>query len=262
MTRIIKEYRESIFKLENEIRENNKKIKEGSALKKLIQEFISEDSKKLEIIKENAERDIVLRAISIVLETKGFKRVKSVFNFHEELQTKEFDCDTGAFIYLSVGEALNYPIRLVLSPHHTFVRWDKDMKHNFLNEDPQNETDLNWEVEGYSLSDKIYTEKKEGLFYSQISKGFLSKSCYMKTLSNKEALAVAFDRLGRTYEKKYDVSHNKDELYKAIEAFTKAIELLPNWDLPYDGRSMVLSRLGKQEEAKNDNEKAQHIIFD
>ena len=35
----------------------------------------------------------------------------------------QYDCDTGSFIYLSVFETLGYPVTLVETPNHFFVRW-------------------------------------------------------------------------------------------------------------------------------------------
>ena len=265
---IIEEKRIEIKRLEADIQENKEranKFKEVEAVSKLASQFVSESSIKLDILKRGLLRDVVLRTINVVLKEKGFSisEKEDIKTLPQALKNpKKFDCDTGALIYAAIGEALDYPIRIVLFPHHAFVRWDDDSKHWVFDEkDESNKNDMNWEVDGYQVSDSFYFKQIPGGYYkSKLNPDKVSNSCYLRTLNNKESLAIAYDKLAKYYEEKWNETKNKNYLDQSLNAYDTAIKLLPDWDLTHAGKARVLRELGNNEGSDEEYEKSKEVL--
>ncbi|MEK6825316.1 MAG: hypothetical protein AABY00_00865 [Nanoarchaeota archaeon] len=87
----------------------------------------------------------ILFTIHSTIRDAGYKAEPCVF-LHKGIQSRTLDCDLGSYIYLSIADTLNIPLRAVSLPHHMFVRW------NF-----PDGSKINWETTcGAELSDVYY----------------------------------------------------------------------------------------------------------
>jgi len=74
----------------------------------------------------------ILRSIRYATQKCGFHFCASQLLFSDGIRTRKIDCDTSAFLYISIGELYNLPIKPVTVPGHMFVRFYLDRTH-YLN---------------------------------------------------------------------------------------------------------------------------------
>lgn len=166
--------------------------------------------------------------------------VKRNFSFSDKdtgflnqvLKTGKIDCDTASYLYLAVAEAINMPLFAVRVPRHAFVRFESDGK------------PFNWETTSGSLrADEHYIKE------DKISRKAVENGVYLRSLDKQEVLAFVYCLRGREWE-------DRGELEKALQDYTKAIELDSGDPIYYSHRADIWERQGDFEKAINDNDKA------
>jgi len=106
---------------------------------------------------------------------------------------------------------------------HMFLRYDADGKHDPLNPDnPFNKGDINIETTTGEIQENGKYSDEEYLKKYHVLRKNLEKSDYLKNLNENEFLALAYNLRGTKHLKKW-----KEE--KALEDWDKAIELNPNF---------------------------------
>jgi tetratricopeptide (TPR) repeat protein len=112
------------------------------------------------------------------------------------------DCDTASYIYLAVGEILNYPLAMVALPRHNFVRW-------LL---PQGAY-IDFEtMDGKETSDEYYRVRWA------IPDKFLGTPGVLTTMSRSQLIAYEHFGLGIAYSW-------KSNLHQAIAEYKKSISV-------------------------------------
>lgn len=176
---------------------------------------------------------------SCVIETWRYK-------LEENRKYYGVDCDLSAFLYLSVGEVLNLPIKYVEVPGHSFVRWRfNDSVHmNWDTNDAQIISDDAYRSKGnlhnplyekncHYLQDNTEEEIKGyyitlvGLMYKRKKEYAIAENCYKNGLTLKPFSAITLNNLAWMYLTVSDF--NKPTYYK--EAFTmsqKIQEMMPS----------------------------------
>ncbi len=204
-------------------------------------------------------------------------------------------------LYLAVAESLGldrFPVRLVPTREHAFVRWDKDNRHDPLHPDAEiNRDDINCDpVNGdWEMEDEDYIDGTFWFLNGKANKQKLARTCYLQSISpdSQQILSFAYWNVGRAYDRinlplpdepptpnyypgelresvdrkrnLWTAEHNRiwDEYrrkgrelkQKAIDAFTRSIELNPKCDLHWGSRSSVLHLL----ESESDRYRADKV---
>ena len=118
----------------------------------LLDEFIDNVGAELKEIDSRAEdprhrAGLVLSKMDRYLRSCGF-RYDQVRLLAEGLALRGVNCDLSSALYLAMGEAFDYPIKMVRAPGHTFVRWVIGVGDH-----------VNWETtRGREMSDGRYIE--------------------------------------------------------------------------------------------------------
>ena len=162
---------------------------EYKTLNKLI-ELASNLIKERNLAKQNPKE--IFSAIFDAIESQNFSCGENTLHFSTLLRTKVGDCDTLSHIYLSVADALDFPIfpvviytNTIIAPTHMFIRWDPDGRHSFLDQNNlANKGDLNWEPTSGSKGDGAIIDDN---FYINSYSG---KKGYLKTLSRDSMLSL------------------------------------------------------------------------
>ncbi|OEU53143.1 MAG: hypothetical protein BA872_02120 [Desulfobacterales bacterium C00003060] len=136
------------------------------------------------------------------------------------------DCDALSLIYYGVGEVLDFPIRLVGAPGHTFVRWHFS-DGNYLN----------WETTCGETQTNEFYEKRFNI--SDIS---IRKGVFLSSLNKNEVLNYTYSNRGQVWSSKGDYD-------RAIDDYTRAIELYPKSIYSYFNRGNAWLRKGNPDEA-------------
>ena len=158
-----------------------------------------DDQSKYGYSKENAIN--LMKKISFVLKDLGF-----VYGAQDllsrGLKTRRVDCDIYSFLYLSVADILKLPLYAVSVPHHVFVRWDPDERHNPLDPNaPENKNDFNWETTSSMILDDNHY--KTGHDIPQVA---ISRGIFLRSMSSDETLLFHLSTIGYTLltTKNYD----------------------------------------------------------
>jgi len=112
------------------------------------------------------------------------------------------DCDTASYIYLAVGELMNYPISMVQMPLHNFVRWRLP-----------DESYIDFEtMDGIETNDDYYVARWG------IPRSFIGEPGVLTTMTASQLLAYENFGIGiaKTWKRDYK---------GAIAAYQKAIEI-------------------------------------
>lgn len=210
-----------------------------------------------------------------------------------------------ALVLLAIAEENNLPIYGVLipdedmglengvlvpidikSPGRLIMRWDKNGKHNVLNQkDKVNKGDFIW----HPSVPTFFNDEEEILYDPLLNKKVLEKNIYLKNLNKKELLGLAyykkaakrfskpfgnfqygkqieycnkainlFPKLPSLYELKGDCFYYMKENKKAIKNYTKAIEINPK-AIRYVKRGKAFMKLNENEKAQRDYEESKKL---
>lgn len=169
------------------------------------------------------------------------------------LKGHQLDCDLLTAIYLSVGQQYGLPLKAVVVPRHTFIRWVWP-----------DGTHLNWETTaGEDKSDLFYMTGRylKGVLGRPIGAHFSIKAgqesgAYMLSMGPDKFLAISHVNLGNGYlerEKKAGGKRRsptwREGLAKALEHFKAAIELDPKRVEAFLGLGMAYYMAGDRKAA-------------
>ncbi|MEM6516839.1 MAG: hypothetical protein AAF688_11700 [Bacteroidota bacterium] len=146
-----------ILEVEKDLNSNSGN--EYDILFKLLDEVIEKSGKKIQSITttnklSDGKRQKAIRILDGINETLldlGFELKIPIQTLTEMLSKKQMDCDTGAILYLAIGEVYELPIFKVEVPTHSFIRYYfEDMEY------------FNWDNNTAALNDPsqspIYTD--------------------------------------------------------------------------------------------------------
>lgn len=115
------------------------------------------------------------------------------------------DCDTLSFLYLAIGDILNFPLRMVSLPDHTFIRW-------YFPDGSY----LNWET----TANAVWTEQQYFDWYNTTHADPLAPEQEMRTLQPAEIWGIVHYNIGNalTIQRRYA---------EAITQYTLSLDTLP-----------------------------------
>ena len=155
-----------------------------------------------------------------------------------------------ALLYASIGEAMGFPIHVVLAPGHAFVRWSLD-KSSYIN----------WETSTGSV-----VTNSEYAAWRHISDAAIENGVYAAELSPNEILASVYYELGLVWSGAWrgleSESREKGEVMrtrKAIDSLTQAIELNKKLYEAYFQRGKCWAALRDLDRSLADNSVAIHL---
>jgi len=186
------------------------------------------------------------------------------------LERKHGYCVGIAALYLVLAEQLDLPIYAVATPSHVFLRYDDGT------------TRINIETlqGGANVPDEQYVREQK------IPEESIRRGVFMRNLTTAEFLAQMRNNLGVVYSerKDYDAAAREYEtalgldgrlpaaLYnrgndllrqgeykRAIQGFSKSLQLYPTDVWALNNRGLAYMKLGKREKARRDFEKALQI---
>ncbi len=124
------------------------------------------------------------------------------------IERKMGACYSIPLIFYAIGKRLNYPVHLVLTKEHQFIRWD-DGKERF-------------NVETTRSSFKVYSEDHYKFWPYSISAEEISAEGYLKNLTPQERLANDLQARSLVFY----ANGKRDE---GTKAFTQSIPLVTHW---------------------------------
>ncbi len=180
---------------------------------------------------DQSERDIALMTLATiakVIEAYGFEYQKNGL-LATALASRKIDCDGYSFLYLSIGEVLGLPIKMVRAPAHTFVRWElKDGTH------------INWETTiNAEKTDEYYLHKHK---IARAAYGISAMRSLDVKKDREKILANAYVNCGVEWLKRM-------RLKEAIERFEEAIYRDPFYEAPYYNKGLVYYHLDDMPQA-------------
>ncbi|MFA4974413.1 MAG: tetratricopeptide repeat protein [bacterium] len=167
-----------------------------------------------------------MKRIGIELKEQGIN-----VGFINNISRSALDCDTSSFVTLAVAHELSWPVYLVSTPGHIFVRWDDDDEKRF-NMDG-----------GRTNADEYYLRKYN------ISQHAIDQGVHMKNLGYDSVLSIFYSNRGSAK----DILGRHEE---SITDYNTAIELDPNNAAAYDNRGNAELDLKRYEEAIRDYDTA------
>ncbi len=187
-------------------------------------------------------------------------------NFISSINTKEknLDCDLSSFVVLAIAHELNWPINLIRTPGHTFVRWD-DGKGKKFNVDFGDIYPDEYYLREYNISQDAINQ---GVYMRKLNYNDVISQFYYNRGIKKSKLG-SYEEAIRDYNKAIELNPNDARAYhnrgyaksklgifdEAIRDYDKAIELTPNATKIYNSRGIAKAKLGRYEEAIKDFEK-------
>jgi tetratricopeptide (TPR) repeat protein len=133
------------------------------------------------------------------------------------------DCDMFSLMYLSIADALDLPVRMVLLPDHAFLRWHYDGEDKYFNFEAH---DLGW-----------HSTPEYRLRY-QIGEETIASRAYLVSMTDREVLAQAYWRRAGEWMKRF----KRDE---AIQDFNQAIKMAPHSATALAARGHVYYAMGE-----------------
>jgi regulator of sirC expression with transglutaminase-like and TPR domain len=160
------------------------------------------------------EAHTILQQITMVLHERHFQEGEAMLlketctpKIVDEEEVFIADCDTFSFLYLGIGEALGFPLRLVSLPQHTFIRWHFS-----------DDSYLNWETTApVSWTDSAYIS-----WYNTTHTPAIPLEQELKSLQRSEIFAIVYYNLGNVLTKKGDYDN-------AIANYTQALAISPDY---------------------------------
>jgi hypothetical protein len=223
---------------------------EDSPEHKMIQGFSAEVATTIAREQDRIQAHIFFSSVKTILREGSYitDEPGSASLFYHSLRQKKLKCDTASIIYVSVGEALGYPVRLVLLPNHSFVRWDHDGQHDaWSRAAPENTGDMNWEArQGVSLDDDSYISRKWGRPVPlQLDRTNTGRTCYLGSLSMEEAISLGYKNAALAYF----LRGTALDMKKGLDFSSRAIQANPEWDSPYWVKTWILEEMGDSKSA-------------
>ena len=184
----------------------------------LLDSIVTESAQRIQgLTIDNTTREGVLKnfqEVSDVLEERGFRLRIPTKLFWEALTVRQeskeapshfqYDCDTGAFIYLSVFEALDCPVVLVETPNHFLVRWRlSDTEH------------VNWDVNDRASYTDAAHRKGIPKTTPESNRETERRGFYLKDMSEKELIGYHLAIIAR-------IAMNNGHFEQALELYNLA----------------------------------------
>jgi len=163
-----------------------------------------------------------------------FRRQRSSV-FAENLKDGVFDCEASSLVVLAIARELDWPVYLVRTPSHVFVRWD-DGKYKFNMDIVNMENRWDRKSLGNVYSDKCYKK------FFNLSPRSIENGIYLSNLGPNKTLA--FYLYSRAYAKK-----DRYNWRGAIADFTEVIKLDPTDSQAYASRGDTRYSFGDVEGA-------------
>jgi regulator of sirC expression with transglutaminase-like and TPR domain len=213
----LRSYARKYNTLAHDILDTEKEFGSVPADYKYLDDLIDKAKKRIHAKRDCSYKDAIdtLSEIDLILRENRFTFEETEF-LNQALKKGTFDCDTSAFLYLAIAESMDLPLFYVVTTHHAFVRWEfGDGKH------------INWEtnVSANSRVGRFSNEKPDSKYLDDLKKEGIAKEAdkylWLKSLDKKQALASVY--LNNALKYKF----GRENLEKAIEFFTKSIELCP-----------------------------------
>ncbi len=151
--------------------------------------------------------------------------------FVDNINKKVLDRDTSSFVALAIAHELDWPVYLVNTPGHAFVRWDNAAGAR-----------INMDL-GSIRTDKYYIDK------FNISKKAIKQGVYLRSLNDGETISTCYRNRGATKFK-------QQRYEEAIEDFDEAIKLNPNDAGSYSNRGNAKLASQRHKEAIKDYDMA------
>jgi tetratricopeptide (TPR) repeat protein len=198
----------------------------------------------------------IFKTIASQLETYE-KKENELFSYG--LRDKIFDCDNFSIIYASVGEILNFPIKMINVMDHVFVRWELGKDHlNWDNMwgDKDNKAFLDWVYKVNFGLDAFFVEMNQKEIAAL---GYFNRGSYLFYLHEYKKSITEFNKALALYpnfklaffNKGYSLI-NMEEFDEAINIFNKVIHETPEFANAYNARGLVNSKMGLYEKAIDD----------
>lgn len=245
-----------LLEIEAELGARNKHYE---LLDKLREESLSKIEKKRQY---NLEETVnILKTIdeTLVPYKKDIKKPRSSL-LSVCLEDKLLDCDSMSLVYLSVGERINLPIKLVSMPNHIFmkVRYKKG-KDGEINWDPA------FEVTGRrTIPNEEYREIWKVKEWEE----------WPKVLEKKDVIAMEYSNLGSTWLNQYYLMQWKERqedgidpklkyylLDMALQNLNKSNELSKKFYDSYYNRGLVYYEMDKKDLSLQEFEQAGMLWF-
>ncbi len=173
--------------------------------------------------------------------------------FPADIHRRRYECRSISFIYLCVAQEMGWPVSLVHAPHHLFVRWE--------------EPGISFYFEatgGMTMTSDDYVR------YFSITEENRARGVYLKSLSEKEALAFAYlnrsvvSFAAKVEDDRWIARHLYDDLTSigfatVLRDVNNAIDLYPDFAYAHFFRNRVYKYMGKSREAKKSLAKARQL---
>jgi tetratricopeptide (TPR) repeat protein len=175
-------------------------------------------------------------SITCIIEWTDERRAH--YELNKDSKFHRMDCDISSYIYLSIGEIMSLPIKMVNVPNHAFVRWEFE-----------NGEYVNWDTNSAkSFLDEEYKEGNLNCCEVKLTDEEIENCSFLKSWDASEIKASQHLIIAFLY--------SQLESYKeAIRHYEKALQLQPNLPLAMNNISSLL--LSKPElKSKKNAEKA------
>lgn len=144
-------------------------------------------------------------------------------SFVKNIAFTEMDCDSSSFAVMSVGDELVWPLFAMTLPSHLFVRW---------------------EGRGVSFNMDYGIQRSINDYASdpRLDPAAVRDRVYLKPLDDVELEAQFLFNRGVELM-------SRGKFQESLDAFDRAVQLMPNFAKAYHYRGAVLIRLGRSQEA-------------
>lgn len=186
----------------------------------------------------------ILRTIDRVVRSNyGYQERRLFF---EGLSGGGLDCDLFTIVYLAVAQRQHLPIKAVVAPRHSFVRW------HFSNGQY-----LDWETtvgapkdDSYYLSGDYLGETGPNSRSNYDLDQAVAQGAYLRSLTPSEFMAVPYVNAGVAHmmmgKKSKDTAYSRRHLQRAYRLFTQAIQRDPKRVEAYHGLGLVKLFMGNK----------------
>ncbi|MGD9125225.1 MAG: tetratricopeptide repeat protein [Desulfarculaceae bacterium] len=216
---------------------------------KLVDDILDEAVQEIQGHSLSSKEDavFVLEIIHHVLGSSFSYRRNQLLN--QGLKQNKLDCDLLTILYLSVAQKMNLPLKAVVVPRHSFIRWELGPGDY-----------LNWETTSGSLvSDShflrgLHLDTQENYYFAPnfSMRVGVSKGAFMRSLEPQEFMALPHLNLASEYLRRMGAQKNGpaqrlNYLQKATSHYHQAAKLDPRRPEAYFGLALaqkIAGRLG------------------